>query len=525
MKNFKKYLLMVFVAGCLVSCEKNLNRIQPNSTTDATAFTSLQGYTQALAKVYGAFATTGSSGPASGDIHGIDAGTSDFLRLFWNAQELPTDEGLCVWNDPGVPDFHNMSWTSSNVILLGLYDRSLYQITVANQFINESTDAKLASRGITGNDATTIRYYRAEARFLRAYQYWVLMDMFGNPPFVTETTPIGKVLPPQIGRSALFDYVESELKAIDPLLAKPKANPYGRADEAADWALLARMYLNASVYTGKDRSTDAITYASKVIATGYSLMPVYANLFKADNDTNNPEVIFPIEYDGVQTQNYGGTTFIINSSIPTKIAAQYGVPSGGWAGNHSLQTLPIIFNYNSSTGTFPPDDRAMFYTTGNSENTTDESTFTKGFTVVKFSNLTSTGQLLPQAGGVFASTDFPLFRLGEIYLIYAEAALRSNTQIPQALIYFNALRTRAHAATVTSIALSDIINERAKEMYWEATRRTDLIRFGMFTGGTYLWPFKGGVLNGTAVSDYRSIYPLPATDVTVNTNLKQNPGY
>jgi hypothetical protein len=523
MKNFKKCLLMIFITGCLVSCEKNLNRVRPNSTTDATAFTSLTGYTEALAKVYGAFATTGSSGPGSGDIAGIDAGTSDFLRLYWNAEELPSDEGLCVWNDPGVPDFHNSSWTSSNVILLGLYDRSLYQITVANQFINESTDANLASRGITGNDATTVRYYRAEARFLRAYQYWVLMDMFGNPPFVTENTPIGKVLPPQISRSALFTYVESELKAIDPLLVKPKANAYGRADEAADWALLARMYLNASVYTGTDHSTDAITYANKVIGAGYTLMPVYANLFKADNDTNNPEVIFPIQYDGVQTQNYGGTTFIINSSLPTSIAAQYGVPSGGWAGNHSLQTLPQIFGDYSGAS----DNRAMFYTTGNTENTTDETTFTKGFTVVKFSNLTSTGQLLPQAGGVFASTDFPLFRLGEIYLIYAEAVLRNGaggTQA-QALAYFNALRTRAKAAPVASIALSDIINERAKEMYWEATRRTDLIRFGMFTGGSYLWPFKGGVLNGTAIADFRALYPLPATDVTVNTNLKQNPGY
>jgi hypothetical protein len=531
MKNsLKKTWFLVLITGCLVSCEKNLNRENPNATTDAIAFNNIQGYTEAMAKVYGSFATTGSSGAGSGDIAGIDAGTSDFLRLYWNAEELPTDEALCVWNDPGVPDFHNVSWTSNNLILLGLYDRALYQITVANQFINESSDANLASRGIPAQDATTIRYFRAEARFLRAYQYWVLMDMFGNPPFVTENSPIGKSLPPQIGRTALFSYIESELKAIDPLLLKPQA-VYGRADQAADWALLARMYLNAKVYTGTDHSTDAITYAAKVIGAGYSLMPNYANLFDADNNVNNPEVIFPIQYDGAQTQNYGGTTFIINSSITTAMAAKtqtlpygaFGVPSGGWAGNHSLQTLPQIFGDYSGNS----DKRAMFYTTGDTENTTDEVTFTSGFTVTKFTNLTSTGNLLPQAGGVFASTDFPLFRLGEIYLIYAEAVLRGGTggDMAHALQYFNALRTRAQAATVESIQLSDIINERAKEMYWEATRRTDLIRFGMFTGGDYLWPFKGGVENGTAIADYRALYPLPASDVTVNTNLKQNPGY
>ncbi|WP_426668149.1 RagB/SusD family nutrient uptake outer membrane protein [Mucilaginibacter sp. McL0603] len=526
MKNYlKKSLLMISITGFLVSCEKNLNRYPINTTTNNQAFSSLQGYTEGLAKVYGSFATTGSSGSGTGDIAGIDPGTSDFIRLYWNAQELPTDEGLCVWNDPGLPDFHNNNWTSNNVILLGLYDRSLYQITLANQFINESSDANLASRNITGNDATTVRYYRAEARFLRAYQYWVLMDMFGNPPFVTEASPIGKTFPPQISRAKLFDYIESELKAIDPLLVKPRqAGMYGRADEAADWALLARMYLNAQVYTGTARYTDAITYANKVIQAGYTLMPVYKNLFMADNNVNNPEVILPIQYDGVNTQNYGGTTFIINSSISTAMGpGNFGVPNGGWAGNHSLQVLPKIFGDYTGVS----DKRAMFYTNGATENTTDQSTFTSGFAVTKWSNLTSTGTTPASAGGVYASTDFPLFRLGEIYLIYSEAVLRGGAggDAGTALQYFNALRTRAQAATVGSIALSDIINERAKEMYWEATRRTDLIRFGMFTGGSYLWPFKGGVQAGTAIADYRALYPLPSTDVTANPNLKQNTGY
>lgn len=529
MKNklLKKSLLMLAMAGVVSSCTKDLDRNPINTSTGDVVYSTPAGYKQGLAKVYGSFATTGSSGASSGDIHGIDAGTSDFIRLYWNAQELPTDEALCIWNDTGVPDFHNNNWTSNNVILLGLYNRSIYQITLANAFIRESTEANLTARKIGGTDATEIGYYRAEARFLRAYQYWVLMDMFGNPPFVDENFPIGKSLPQQITRANLFAYVESELKAIEPLLKAPKGNEYGRADQAADWALLSRLYLNAQVYTGTARYTDAITYASKVIAAGYTLHPTYKNLFTSDNNLNNPEVILPIEYDLVNTQNYGGTTFIINSSVSgSEGPANFGVPGGGWSGNHTLQVLPKLFgDYSGAT-----DKRAMFYTGGSTTlNTTDQSTFTSGFAVTKFTNLTSTGATLPGAS-VFCSTDFPLFRLGEVYLTYAEAVLRGGTggTAAQGVAYFNLLRTRAYGNTsgnVASIVLSDILNERMKELYWEATRRTDLIRFGQFTGGGYLWPFKGGVLAGTSIPDFRALYPLPATDVTANPNLVQNPGY
>lgn len=531
-KYLKSSLLVFFVTVLFTSCQKNLNREEPNANTDAVAFSTYTGYVQAAAKVYGAFATTGSSGAGSGDIQGIDAGTSDFLRLFWNAEELPTDEAVCVWNDPGVPDFHNSNWTPTNLILLGLYDRALYQITVANQFINESSDANLAARNITGDNATQVRYFRAEARFLRAYQYWVLMDMFGNPPFVTEKSPIGKTFPPQTSRAELFKYIEAELKEIDPLLMKPKS-VYGRADEAADWALLARLYLNAKVYTGTDRSADALTYAGKIISSKvYSLMPQYKKLFMADNNINNPEVILPIQYDGVNTQNYGGTTFIINSSVGSNstagglmVPSTFGVPNGGWGGNHTTQMLPKIFgDYTGAS-----DNRAMFNYQNSKENTTDETSFTSGFSVEKFTNLNSDGTTPASPNGVFCSTDFPLFRLGEIYLIYVEAQIRSTggttTTDMNSLEYFNALRTRANAATVQSISLTDVLSERSKELYWEATRRTDLIRFGLFTGSAYVWPFKGGVLAGVSIPDYRALYPLPATDVTANPNLKQNTGY
>jgi len=120
--------LSLFAVG-LLSCSKDLNRQPPNSITASQVFSTPATATQALAKVYGAYALTSSTGSGNSDLGGIDAGTSDFIRLLWDANELSTDEAVCAWNDPGVPDFHNMSWNSSNTILLGLYARIMFQVT------------------------------------------------------------------------------------------------------------------------------------------------------------------------------------------------------------------------------------------------------------------------------------------------------------------------------------------------------------------------------------------------------------
>lgn len=516
-------ILAVFGLG---SCTKNLNRFPTNSITADQAFSTPQGYKEALAKVYGAFALTSSNGPGSSDLGGIDAGTSDFLRMYWNAQELPTGEAVCAWNDPGIPDFHNMNWNASNTILMGLYSRLMYGITVCNSFIQQCYPSAVAKHGISGKDATNIAEYSAEARFLRAYQYWALMDLFGNPPFVTDKDPIGtNFLPRQIGEDSLFSYIQSELLSIQTSLTPPHQNEYGRVDETADWALLARMYLNAQVYTGTARFTDAITYSEKVINAGYSLMPVYQNLFLADNNVNNPEVIFPINYDGIYTQNYGGTTFLVNSAVGSDSAAAFGVPSGGWAGNRSTSALTSLFPNPYGT----PDQRALFY--GNDAKINSIADFRQGLTVGKFKNVTSTGQLPPGAG-TFCSVDFPLFRLAEQYLIYAEAVLRGGQggDMNTATHYINLLRERAYGntsgdVTVNQLTLPFILDERGRELYWECFRRTDLVRFGDFTSGSFLWPWKGGVPTGTGVASYRNLYPIPAADLLANSNLKQNPGY
>lgn len=526
------FLNKMALAGCVIalfaSCSKKLDLVPTNEITSANVYSTTTGYKQAFAKVYGSYALTGNAGPAgNGDVQGIDEGFSDFLRLYFNAQELSTDEAVVAWGDAGIQDFHNMNWSASNPFLTGLYYRCYYQITLCNDFINQASDANLSKRNITGSSADSIRTYKAEARFLRAYQYSVIMDLFGTGPFVTDKDVIGSAtLPSQATRSQLFTFIESELKDLDASLVAARANEYGRADKAAAWALLARIYLNAGVYTGTTKYTEAVTYSKKVIDAGYSLITNYPQLMLADNNLNTSEFILTINYDGLKTQSYGGTTFLTHAPVGGSMtASNYGI-SGGWAGYRTTKNLPALFPDNTGTA----DKRSQFYTAGQNTEITDQTVFTDGTAVTKYRNVKRSG-----ANGQsldFSDIDFPLFRLSEMYLIYAESVLRGGTggDAVTALTYVNNIRTRAYGdltGNVTSAVLTTdfILDERARELYWEGFRRTDLIRYKKFVESTYLWPWKGGVKSGSSVGSFRTVYPLPTTDLSSNANLKQNPGY
>lgn len=516
--------------GLFQSCTKKLDLTPTNDVTSETVYATPAGYKQALAKVYGSFALTGNIGPAApagtpGDIRGIDEGFSDFFRLFWKAQELSTDEAVISWGDAGIQDFHNMNWSSNNSFLTGLYYRCVYQITLCSDFIRQSADDKLSARGIGGTDATNIKQYVREARFLRAFQYWVLMDLYGNPPFITEESLIGGAPPPQASRGQVFSYVESELKAIEADMPAPRSNEYGRADKAAVWALLARLYLNAGVYSGTARYADALAYAKKVIDAGYGLTSDYRWLMLADNNLNTSEFIFTINYDGLRTQGYGGTTFLTHASVGGSMpASAYGI-AGGWSGIRATKNLVGLFP--DATGT--ADKRAEFYTSGQNLEITNQTTFTEGYAVSKYRNVKRDGSIGQSAD--FSDVDMPLFRLPEMYLIYAEAFARgAGGDAATAVGYINALRTRAYgsaAGAINSAQLTAdfVLDERARELYWEGHRRTDLIRYNRFVEGSYLWPWKGGVASGTGVSAIRKLYPLPSRDLNVNLNLVQNTGY
>ncbi len=499
--------------------------IDPDIVTSATVYDNPEAYKMVLAKLYAGLAVTGQTGPAGNpDISGIDEGFGQYLRGYWYAQELTTDEAVISWNDQTIKDFHWQTWNSSDVFITAFYYRIFYQITLCNEFIRETSDEKLDDRGVTGQLRTDIGYYRAEARFLRALSYYHALDLFGNVPFVTEEDEPGAFFPEQIKRPELYNYIESELLAIEGQLVDARANEYARADKAADWMLLAKLYLNSEVYTGQPKYTECLTYCNKIINAGYSLEPEYKDLFLADND-NSPEVIFPIAFDGIHTKTWGGTTFIIHAAIggDKMLPQDYGI-DGGWAGTRT--TSAFVDKFPDETG--DADSRAMFFTDGQNKEIEDISSFTDGYAITKFRNVTSTG--IPGSDLTFPDTDFPLFRLGDVYLMYAEAVLRggSGGDMSTAIGYINALRERAYgdnSGDVTSIDLQFIIDERARELYWEASRRTDLIRFGMFTTSAYLWPWKGKVAEGTATNDRYNLFPIPSADITANPNLIQNEGY
>ncbi|WP_341225879.1 RagB/SusD family nutrient uptake outer membrane protein [uncultured Arcticibacterium sp.] len=512
-----KKILNILFAGLMLTA---LNACSDLDTTPYVGevsdlvYQDADNYKKVLAKLYAGLAVSGIE-PQDGnvDLKGIDGGSQSYLRAYWYLQEFTTDEAVVGWGDPGLPDLHASSWTASNQWTSNFYSRTLYQVTVANEFIRESAPEKLEARGLSGD--TQIPLYRSEAKFLRALAYYHALDMFGNVPFVTENDPVGAFLPEQISRTELFNYLETELKALETELPGPQGNEYGRADQGAVWMTLAKLYLNAEVYTGTAKYNEAAEYAKKVIDAGYTLNPNYQANFMADNDQSN-ELIFTINYDGNQTATWGGTTTLIHASIGgTMNPADFGV-DGGWSGFRTTKEFVSLFDNGA-------DDRRLLHSDGQKLEIDEIGTFDNGYAVAKWSNLTSAG--VPGKSLAHTDTDFGVYRLSDAYLMYAEAVTRGGSGDQSlALSLVNQLRTRANATPVTALTLDFLLDERGRELFWEAHRRTDLIRFGKFTTG-YNWAWKGNVKEGRDIGTHMSLFPIASSDIVANTNLVQNAGY
>ena len=531
LRTIKSILVVFTLAFFMQSCDDRLN-LQPEDSrlTGDAAFEDPAAYKQFLAKLYAGISLSGQEGPAGApDLAGLDEGFSNYLRLYWKMQELTTDEAVIAWNDGTIQDLHGQVWTSGNEFIRTMYSRLMYQVALTNEYLRQTTGAKLDGRGVDADLRAEIQTYRAEARFLRALTYWHALDLFANPPFITENDPIGAFLPPQIQRSDLFDYVESELLDILDNMATPRANEYGRADRAAAWMVLAKLYLNAEVYTGTSRNADVIIYTGNIISAGYSIPDnPYFQLFLADNDSNGAqeEVIFTIPFDGLNTQAFGGMTFLTHAPVGGSMdPASFGI-NGGWFGLRTTPTLVEQFPGEENSA----DGRELLYTDGQNKDIETVASFTDGYAVAKYRNVDVNGNQGSDTSGDHTDIDFPMFRLADAYLMYAEAVLRGGGgSMGTAVNYVNELRERAYGDTSGNIAEADlnldfIIDERSRELYWEAHRRTDLIRFDQFSDNG-VWQWKGGVQQGTTTDSYRDLMPLPATDLGINTNLEQNPGY
>ncbi len=548
----------VLLALLLVSCAKKLDLLPQNDLIPEKVYANASGYKSVFAKIYGAMSIGGNNGPSgSPDISGgLDEGSQiAFIRPFFNCQELTTDEAVCFWNDQTIKNYHAFTYNSGDPFLKGMYARPIWNVTLINEYLRESTPEKLTARNIIGADATEITKSRSELRFLRAFNYWIMMDLFGKSTFITESYGIAsEVTPPEISRKDLFAYVMSELKAVETSMATAKTIEYGRVDQSANWALQARIYLNANVYLGTNIAAyydSSAIYAQKVIGAGYQLNqnPVngysgYAQLFMADNDKRTNEIIWSINCDGQKTQGYGNTTFLVNCSSGDDKPADYfkGAGGGGWKGYVATKNLANLFP--DPTGA--TDKRAMFVTSkfgvapsqielpvlpnASEVNFPDASS---GTHINKYRNIRSdNGEINDVNNRTFADIDFPVFRLSEMYLIYAEAVLRGGSgSNATALGYINNIRTRAYAGslagniTLAQMNLQFILDERGRELYWEGHRRTDLIRYGLLTTSTYVWPWKGGLSSGTSVDSKYNLFPIPSSARNSNPNLTQNPGF
>jgi len=525
-----RYVLVLLLAVGLVGCDEAGVSPQSSATPENT-FEDDRSYRQFLGKLYGGLVLTGQEGPAgNADLQLIDEGFSQYMRVYWQLQELPTDEAVLAWGDEGVQPLNQQQWTPSNPFVEAMYNRVYFQAAMANEFLRQTTPEKLDQRGVDGDLRQQIQQFRAEARFLRALSYWHGLDLFGDIPLVTEETEVGLQAPDQNTREEVFSFVESELTAItdsegDETLPPIGQAEYGRADQGAAYMVLAKLYLNAEVYTGSPMYDQAVSATEQIIDSGaYSLEDTYQELFLADNQTADG-MIFAIPQDGERTQTFGGTTFLGHASIGggTMNAADFGFNFGWWG----LRTTKNVVNRFPDTDG-EADSRAIFFTENQSVEINSLTDFTQGVAVPKYRNVTSDGT--PGQNSNFPDTDFPLFRLADAYLMYAEATLRSGSgSESRAVSLINDLRERAYGDQSGNIDASDltlnfILEERSRELLWEASRRTDLVRYNEFTeNGT--WPWKGGQQEGTTTSGDLDLYPIPQSQIQVNDNLEQNPGY
>ncbi len=495
----------------------------------------------ALGKIYASFIISGQGSNGGDDITASDGNFFTTMRALWNLQEITTDEAICAWGDVGIADLNTQTWSPSNPFLTALYQRLALSITYANDFINNAQ---------TYGGENSERYI-AEARFLRALAYSWAIDLFGQFPFTTEEDGVGKFFPEIGTRTEIFDYIESELLAIENTLGAPKFS-YPQADQAAAWMLLARLYLNAEVYTGTPRWADCKTYCDKVITSGqYSLATDYRQNFSADNDgRHNPEMIFAWEQDGVNTQGYVGTTFIIESSsdaVYVRAEDFHGLTSNtNWNGNRArIQFLDLMVDTLATYGNVPipasdptfaqSDDQRVFLKLKKEKNIPAPSASGDyGIGVYKFTARNTDGSRPTNYNTAFACTDFPIFRLADAYMMRAEALFRlgGTANIEAAVLDINEIRERAYGNTSGNITTADLdldflIDERGREFYYEAQRRTDLVRFGKFTGGEYLWQWKGGAFAGASTSDHLDLFPIPGDELSANPNYNglNNPGY
>lgn len=569
-KDMKKiiYATLLVLATCFVpvSCIRDLDAYPFNEddfTSEDAYGNKINDYISGLAKIYNCFNST------SG-LTVDDAGASELVRAFWAIQECSSDGCKNDWEkDAWTQDINKNTWsTADNAATYAVYCRTLHGITYTNEFLRQTSDDRLSARGCSADVIEKVHSLRAEARFLRAFMYWISIDTFGDVPFVTEESEFGSASPQVKTRAEVFNFLVEELQELinGSELAAAGSN-YPRADKGSALGLLTRLYLNSPVYNSKvdangnvvekgaDMSKECVAACEEIFKQNYKLCSKYAHLFRGDNGENpdaSGEMLFAIDYDEVHMNGWGGTIFLAQSCFQAaddnddKGNPMYSLGvKDGWAGIR--MPSEYVFDYfgvtvpadgydaeGKYTGVYNyTDDRAsMFHIKNHYEEMTDLSEFTQGWSYYKFNNIPhdmTREEFAPTAVSYGTTSakcgiDYPFMRLGEIYLTYAEACLKAGDK-SKGLEKLNAVRERANLAKLNDYTLEDVQKERAVELSWEAVRRTDLIRWDLYNSGSFLWRWKGGSYEGQGFSQHLLVFDFPQSELTANSNLSHKPGY
>ena len=486
------------------------------------------------------------------------------LLLQWNtlyrAQEVSGDEMLTParpngWVDGGVyRRIHEHTWTTDDDIVINVWTRAYQGITNCNRIIYQ---VQTKSIPVAAKDTTSLI---AEMKLLRASYYWVLCDMYGNVPIVDRfDVPIG-YLPKQNTRKEVYNFIVTEILAnANKVSSKNDQTTYGKFNKWAGLTLLAKMYLNAEVYSGTPAYDKCIAICDTIInakgTTKIDLESNQRNVFITENQ-NSKEIIFALPFDSKYVSDWNSFDVHMQTLEPEN-QATYNLESSPWGGVCAVPQFISTFDLEDSRyqdnyikgQQFKANGDSIFGTMGvftgkplayrNYLPGVDISDEVDGFRLGKFEiAMGATNRL---------SNDWPLFRYADVLLMKAESMLRTGdadgaavlvSQVRQRNFKSNPAKAvvtgadllkgssfdyglRNHLVTTeeggADIKYGRFLDELGWEFNQEARRRSDMIRFGVFTKKSWLSHSPNG--------DYRALYPIPRTEIAKNTNLVQNPGY
>lgn len=557
----------ILAAMSMTSCVGDLDLMptNPNDITSGNFSEDPEQYMrEVIADVYLNVSTFGPNG--SNILGSMDGGMSTFQRAIFNMEEVPTDEANWQPTADAIP--HALSYgivAANETFILGCYQRLMVESSLCNQFIQ--TDFHLQN---AEQEALKAEFDR-QCKIIRSGMYFYLVSLFGNVPMNDESVMIGEVAPQlstnfEEGRRLVTENVVNTLEEI---VAWYKANepnnkpPYGYVGLDVAEALLVKFYLNYEVFTGTAAWDKCLDHAQALIGRlgnggfqGSGLAMNYAQCFSFNNrvDSEN-EIIWripqvtPAANEGSNTvngtpnvgvQSWANGGFMVNGFIGDTTddspfhCKQADYNSGnGWKCMSARRQFVEVFDWNADYSE-SPDQRTAWWKTAkdgfdiNNADLTQPAWGTNGFLPVKFTNwwIDDDGSVNKDKSPEPVDPlgiDYGMIRLAEIYLSAAEAILHGAGNQADAITYVNYLRARAGMPTYTSLNLNELRNERQRELYTECTRRTDLIRYGLWISG-YTWNWKGGSASGHDFSSNFNVYPMPTTVVTIN-GYTQNPGW